>query len=979
MSKIQSTCSLFLLLLIFSSTKALAQPGNDDCTSATLLTSGTGVAGTVWNATATASIPTGCSGNPDDDVWYKFVASSSGNATISLSSIGTDLNASGAMIQIFSGACGSLTSLACANGSFSSLYINGLTNTNTYYVRVYSYATGALTGGSSGSAFSIKFSNAAFAPSNDDCTGAIPLISSTANQGAKGWLQGASTSATTPVCAGTVKYDVWYSFVAASTNPTITLSSLGSNISANASLQILSGTCGGSLTSKGCGGTSLTASGLTIGSPYFIRVYSTTASGSTFTSNASFVITVTDPGSPSLIDSTSALFNNDIVCTKLGYPWEILYGPDDSLWITEARGYRVLRISSTRTAAAANVAPQQILQIPLGAGEINFGRDQEAIGRWPQGGMQGLAIHPEFMTNVNKRWVYLSYVFKVVNCPNANVTCEYRTKIVRCRFYFSTDVGNPSLRLPKADTLTIMDTVISNISGSNDHNSGRLVVGPTLEGPDNTYKLYYTIGDQGAGQFNNANRTNNAQNTDTAEGKILRLNTEPDADGVPGSPVHEYDRWRQWIPNDNPFNHSVFTSVKTPVFSYGHRNAQGLVWGNVNGTWRLYSSEHGDMSGDEVNVIQSGKNYGWPKVTGMADDNYTTYDDLTNGFTTNNILANKTVVDETTFSSHTNNFQRPMFDFFNWNPAQIQTLNTGNIFTWPTIAPSSIDFYKGNIPGWKYSLLVTSLKYGMFRLKLNATGDLVDSTASNQNVVDTFPLLHGWRIRDIAINPNPNSGQFWAITDSSGSTSGPTGGFSGGNQSTQDAGKVLRLTYKTAITLPIEFESFSGRLLTNKTIRLDWKAEIDANHHYFDVEKSIDNNTFVSIGTVNGGPPFYLIDPSPHTGNNFYRIKEVSYSKAPLYTKVINIVYDPSAYVITIYPNPMRDRLNIHFEAPHAGSIQIQVNDMQGRVIYKDSRMVNSGSGEFQIDVRKWVSQLYSVQVLSSDNTLLSSQKIMKL
>ena len=89
-----------------------------------------------------------------------------------------------------------------------------------------------------------------------------------------------------------------------------------------------------------------------------------------------------------------------------------------------------------------------------------------------------------------------------------------------------------------------MDTVISNLSGSNDHNSGRLKIGPTVEGPDNTYKLYYTIGDMGAGQFNNASRTNYAQNTDTAEGKVLRLNTEPEAGSPPASPVHDYDRWR---------------------------------------------------------------------------------------------------------------------------------------------------------------------------------------------------------------------------------------------------------------------------------------------------------------------------------------------------------------------------------------------------------------------------------------------------
>lgn len=494
-----------------------------------------------------------------------------------------------------------------------------------------------------------------------------------------------------------------------------------------------------------------------------------------------------------MVDSTTILFNIDTVAKNLGYPWEITYGPDDSLWITEARGYRVLRISASRTQADKNDPPQQILKIPLATGEINFGR---SIGTWPQGGMQGLAIHPDFYTG--KPWVYLAYVFKTTGTPcpvGPGSPCYFRTKIVRCRFYFAGEAGSPA---PSKDTLTIMDTVISNLPGSNDHNSGRITLSPVTEA-DATYKLYYTIGDMGAGQFNNTSRTNYAQTRDTCEGKILRLNTEPDADGVPGSPIHDYDKWREWIPNDNPFVHSTVGggTMKTPVFSYGHRNAQGIVWGNVNGTWRLYSSEHGDRSDDEVNDILVGGNYGWPKVAGMADDNYSSLDAYPN----NDQLASQNVNYSEITWANTNSMRRPLFDTFNWGAASIPASGS-NIFTWPTIAPSSIDFYKGNIPGWKYSLLVTSLKYGMYRMKLKSTGDFVDSSSSS-NTVDTFPLLHGWRVRDAAIDPVANSGTFWVVMDSTGSTSGPTGGFNGSSTSTKDGGKVLKLSYKTLITLPL--------------------------------------------------------------------------------------------------------------------------------------------------------------------------------
>lgn len=514
--------------------------------------------------------------------------------------------------------------------------------------------------------------------------------------------------------------------------------------------------------------------------------------------------------SAQVTDSTTLLFNVDTVVKNLGYPWEITYGPDDSLWITEARGYRVLRMSAARTQAAKNVSPQQVLKIPLGSGEINFSR---TIGTWPQGGMEGLAIHPDFYSG--KPWVYLAYVYKTTGTPcpvSPGSPCYFRSKIIRCRFYFAGEAGSPNIL---KDTLTIMDTVISNLPGSNDHNSGRMVISPVTEA-DGTYKLYYTIGDMGAGQFNNASRTNYAQNTDTCEGKILRLNTEPDGDGVPGLPIHDYDKWRQWIPNDNPFKHSTIGggTMETPVYSYGHRNAQGLMWGNANGTWRLYSSEHGDKSDDEINEIKAGFNYGWPKVAGIGDDNYSSLD----AFANNDRLASQLInYSENTWAA-SNSMQRPVFATFNWPASSIPADGT-NIFTWGTIAPSSIDYYKGNIPGWKNSLLVTSLKYGLYRLKLKTAGDYIDSSSST-NTVDTFPLLHGWRVRDIALDPVANSGVFWVVIDSSGSTSGPTGGFNGGSTATKDGGKVLKLTYKALITLPLNTNPLAGPPIVKDLIQI---------------------------------------------------------------------------------------------------------------------------------------------------------------
>jgi len=132
------------------------------------------------------------------------------------------------------------------------------------------------------------------------------------------------------------------------------------------------------------------------------------------------------------------------------------------------------------------------------------------------------------------------------------------------------------------DSLTDEKIIIDEIPGAPWHDGGRIAFGP--DG-----KLYITTGD--------AINPGWSQDLSSLAGKILRINP----DGT--------------IPEDNPFDSS-------PVYSYGHRNPQGIAWNN-NGL--LVSSEHGPSGEmgyghDEINVIVKGENYGWPKVVGNSSD-----------------------------------------------------------------------------------------------------------------------------------------------------------------------------------------------------------------------------------------------------------------------------------------------------------------------------------------------------------------------
>jgi hypothetical protein len=137
-------------------------------------------------------------------------------------------------------------------------------------------------------------------------------------------------------------------------------------------------------------------------------------------------------------------------------------------------------------------------------------------------------------------------------------------------------------------------------------------------------------------------------------------------------------------------------------------------------------------------------------------------------------------------------------------------------YTWPTIAPSSIDFYDMMyIPGWKNSLLVTSLKLGLYRLKLKTTGNFIDSSSTPQ-IIDTIAYLHEYRVRDIAIAPSGDT-IFLAI-DSTGSTSGPTGGFSGAQTATKTPGHILRMVFLE--TLPIVENPVPEKAVNNREAML---------------------------------------------------------------------------------------------------------------------------------------------------------------
>ena len=320
-------------------------------------------------------------------------------------------------------------------------------------------------------------------------------------------------------------------------------------------------------------------------------------------------------------------FQAETLMSGLDIPWELAWGPDDMIWVTE-RGGRILRLDPV-SGHATEVEKIRVTTVG-------------------ESGLLGMTFHPDFDA---QPFVYLVHSFHIGN--------DIRNRLVRMRF------NGVSLEATKV--------LLDNIPGDGIHNGSRLAIGRDRF-------LYMTTGD--------ANRPHLSQDLDSVAGKVLRFTL--DGQPAPG----------------NPFG--------TTIYSYGHRNAQGLVFHPE--TDDLYLTEHGPADNDEVNRVEIGRNYGWPNVHGFCDNDVRLEDD----FCKRNSVAEP-------------------------------------VATWtPTVAPCGADFYNADlIPGWKGSFLFTTLRgESLVRLTLSTDGS---------RAVEEESLFEGefGRLRDVLVGPN---GQIYLAT-----------------------------------------------------------------------------------------------------------------------------------------------------------------------------------------------------------------------
>ncbi len=388
-----------------------------------------------------------------------------------------------------------------------------------------------------------------------------------------------------------------------------------------------------------------------------------------------------------VIKSKKQTFHIELVASGLETPWGMAFLPDGRLLVTERPGR--LRIIDRDGKMSAPV------------------KGTPAVIERQDSGLLDIAVSP---TYAKDGWIYMAYtdtppgvaippppapaVRQVPGAPGAGgppagprpVLPPSMTHFVR---------GKLNANNEWVETQTIWNAPPEVYTPANTHYGTRMLF-------DGKGHMFFSLGERGD--------MTNAQKLTTPLGKIHRINV----DGT--------------VPTDNPF-YNTEGAIKS-IWTYGHRNPEGLSIDPVTGL--LWETEHGPTGGDEVNIIEKGKNYGW-------------------GVISNGLQPGITATAKAGMES----------------PIKYYV---------PTVAPSGILFYKGGkFPAWKNNLFVSTLAGGALR-RLEISGRKI--------VTDEILYDNHGRNRAVAVGPD---GNIYVLLQN------PTGQGTGYGLAASTPGRVIRL------------------------------------------------------------------------------------------------------------------------------------------------------------------------------------------
>lgn len=1008
-------------------------PSNDECSGATALTvvGGTSctstTAGTISCATASAQANS-CFGTDDDDVWYSFVATGT-TATVNLSGIAgsvTDM-----YHVVYSGTCGSLTSLTCSDADVSTT--SGLTVGQTYYIRVYTYSS---TGGQTVT-FNICVNNPCpgGAPTNDECSSATALTvvaGTSCTTTTAGTINCATASAQANSCFGTDDDDVWYSFVATGTSATVNLTSVTGSVTDMYHV-VYSGTCG-SLTSLTCSDADVsTTSGLTVGQTYYIRVYTyTSTSGQTVTFN--ICVNNPCPGGAPVNDECSSATGLTVVagtsctsttagtisCATASAQANSCFGTDDDdVW------YSFVATGSNATVNLTNITGS-VTDMYFVVYSGTCGSLTSILCSDPNTGtVTGLTAGQTYYIRV---YTYTSTASQTVTfdicvnnpCPTgtaSNDECTGATALTMnsgsstCTSYASGSVLC-STASPQANSCT----------GTDDD--------------DLWYSFVATGTTASVTLFNVAGSTTDLYHviySGTCGSLTSLLCSDPNTSSVTGLTIGQTYYIRVYTytattaqttsfdicvsnpcPTGAPANDECTAAVSLTPSSTGCSSAAGTiscatasaqansctgtddddVWYSFVATSTSHSISIFNVSGsttDLFHAVYSGTCGSLTSVS-CSDPNTSTLTGLTVGLTyyirvysytaTTNQFVDFEICVQTNGpcgNPATNDYcSNPAV--LTYNPSTDFSSSTASTFTSDTPANTSSEFC-GSVENNSWYQFVASNTTHVFNFS-SVTGCTSGIQAEVYSVTEDGSGCCT-NLSSVSNCWNPATATSGTVTATP-LTVGQTyvlmiDGYGGANCNyTVD-------DWAASGILPVQLVGFNGAKI-NQSNHLFWTTSSEINNHYFILERSSDGIVFESIarldghGTSNVSNNYAFVDSKNVNQTLYYRLKQYNYDGVVTRSGWV-VIEAEETYDVSVYPNPATHELNFTMVVDHDSPCEIRFIDLSGK-IHTEPITVTAGSTTFKSAIfENLASGLYFIQVIEKMNNtvLLQGYKLVKL
>jgi hypothetical protein len=185
------------------------------------------------------------------------------------------------------------------------------------------------------------------------------------------------------------------------------------------------------------------------------------------------------------------------------------------------------------------------------------------------------------------------------------------------------------------------------------------------------------------------------------------------------------------------------------------------------------------------------------------------------------------------------------------------------------------------------------------------------------------------------------------------------------------------------LVLPVQMLSFEAKP-DQRMVDVTWATASERNSAFFEVQRSEDAMNWERIGEVAASgntqntTSYAFVDENPHSGLNFYRLRQVDINGDEVYTDHVAVLFRRTGLPIEVYPNPAKESISASFTADMAGVMQWRVMDMSGRIVEQGTFSAQNGTNRMEVNLTRVESGSYMLELMDGAGVHMGNTRFMK-